>query len=37
MSVIRDKQFWYTVLAKVSFAISSYFANRKARKAKRTK
>ena len=38
VSVVKDRQLWYTLLAEAAFAISNHFANLKSRKTKtRTK
>ena len=34
VSVIKDRQLWYTLLAEAAFAVSNYFANLKTKKAK---
>jgi hypothetical protein len=37
ISILKDRQFWYTILAEMSLVVSNYFANRKARRARRKK
>ncbi len=37
ITVLKDRQFWYTVMAEASFAISQYLATKKSRKGRRLK